>query len=741
MTVRGEAAESSRYRFGAFEADLRTGELFRDGERVKIADQPLQVLALLVERAGELVTRKELCERLWPDETYVDFDRGLNTAVRTLRRTLKDSSRNPTFIETFPKRGYRFIADVETVSASETQQSHANGESPQRNTASLAKRSPFVFWGAVTAIGFVLFGLFALDTFNESAPPVRADERVGALPGGLDHVWGAISPNGEYLVRRDGDSGFLYLLDLAAEQERVLLEEPIERAMVWSPDSLQVAYLRAREGEHWIEAVEIGSGKTRALLNLGPVPPVPRVKIPVAWDASRQRLLLADWQGNWLGFLSLESREVEKLEVSDELVTRDVSLSPNGRFLASSTPANDIVVLPVSGAAETITVTATDDTESHPVWARDGRTLFFCRMVGEHRGNPEVWAVKVDPQAGVLVGDPVRLTEIPDPRFTFRPVVTDGGEFLWAKQQPGNSVRILEVDPSTGEPSGEALNELPRGYWGGIWTAEGSILRVNSNLDWPVPGKTVFRKIDIESGDESLMEVKKFQGRVSYSADLTKATVVRKTSQGGSTVLLADMETDEVTEVLSSPVRFWSTAISPNARLIAFLETRFLPGKAGGIGVVDVESKAVRRLYEGQRMEGPVWSPDGSEIAFVDQPCILILNVESGESEELSCYSEPQLEGKGVRPASPHWSPDGKMLVWAAVNAAERRHEVWVIDRATGSHRVIWTGETDYQTEAWAPSWSADGRYLAFAFMDKPPVEVWRVRHPLISGSSSTFSD
>ncbi len=97
-------------RFGAFEADLQAGELRKYGLRIKVNDQPFRVLELLLERPGGLVTREELKQHLWPGDTYVDFDRSLNAAVKNLRGALGDSPRNPRFIETLPKRGYRFVA-------------------------------------------------------------------------------------------------------------------------------------------------------------------------------------------------------------------------------------------------------------------------------------------------------------------------------------------------------------------------------------------------------------------------------------------------------------------------------------------------------------------------------------------------------------------------------------------------------------------------------------------------------
>ena len=98
-------------RFGAFEVDLRAGELRKDGAKLKLTGQPFQVLTILLEQPGEVVTREELQKRLWPD-TFVDVDHNLNTAINKIREVLGDSAESPRFVETLPRRGYRFIAPV-----------------------------------------------------------------------------------------------------------------------------------------------------------------------------------------------------------------------------------------------------------------------------------------------------------------------------------------------------------------------------------------------------------------------------------------------------------------------------------------------------------------------------------------------------------------------------------------------------------------------------------------------------
>jgi DNA-binding winged helix-turn-helix (wHTH) protein len=95
--------------FGVFELDSRAGELRKQGMKIKLQGQPVQILVMLLERSGEIVTREELQKRLWPADTFVDFEQGLNNAMKRLRAALDDDAETPRFIETLPRRGYRFI--------------------------------------------------------------------------------------------------------------------------------------------------------------------------------------------------------------------------------------------------------------------------------------------------------------------------------------------------------------------------------------------------------------------------------------------------------------------------------------------------------------------------------------------------------------------------------------------------------------------------------------------------------
>ncbi len=132
-------------RFDVFDVDLRAGELYKAGRKIKLQILPFQALALLLKRPGEVVTRKEFEKKLWPSDTFVDFDHSLNTAIRKLRQALGDDNRKPRFIETLPKRGYRFIGAVEQAKRVSTPAKHPAAASRVGQVAKLRSEGALSF--------------------------------------------------------------------------------------------------------------------------------------------------------------------------------------------------------------------------------------------------------------------------------------------------------------------------------------------------------------------------------------------------------------------------------------------------------------------------------------------------------------------------------------------------------------------------------------------------------------------
>ena len=190
--------EATLLRFGVFEADLAAGELRKNGARIRLQGQPFQVLAALLQHAGQVVTRDHLRETIWPADTFVDFDHSLNTAVNKIREALGDSASSPRFVETMARRGYRFIAPVDggaaESAASQTQGARAGAPAPHELHPEL--HVPFPRRGLVRAL-FALLQVMYLTFYVSGLAHLRAAERVASafLPG-----WKALVIAGAVLV-------------------------------------------------------------------------------------------------------------------------------------------------------------------------------------------------------------------------------------------------------------------------------------------------------------------------------------------------------------------------------------------------------------------------------------------------------------------------------------------------------------------------------------------------------------
>lgn len=188
--------------FSTFEVNLQTGELRRRGEKVKLQEQPFQVLVTLLERPGEVVTREELRSKLWPADTFIDFDHGLNAAIKRLRDALGDSADRPVFIETLARRGYRFIAPVE---GDETKSANGVEVAPERSKPSFLR--PWVAIAIVLCLGMSV-AVWAL--YRQLWRPKEILEHKLTANSSENSVTGAaISPDGKYLAYSDNTGTYL----------------------------------------------------------------------------------------------------------------------------------------------------------------------------------------------------------------------------------------------------------------------------------------------------------------------------------------------------------------------------------------------------------------------------------------------------------------------------------------------------------------------------------------------------
>jgi DNA-binding winged helix-turn-helix (wHTH) protein len=168
------ASSRRRVRAGLFEVDLGCGEIHKSGRKVRLQEQPFRVLAILLERPGEIITREELQARVWPADTFVGFDEGINTAIRKLRVAFGDSADNPRFVETIPRRGYRFVAPVHDTVAEPAQplESVTVGDAALALPRRLPRNVPWLL--GLLSVAALLVALASVTYLRRSHPPASS---------------------------------------------------------------------------------------------------------------------------------------------------------------------------------------------------------------------------------------------------------------------------------------------------------------------------------------------------------------------------------------------------------------------------------------------------------------------------------------------------------------------------------------------------------------------------------------
>lgn len=366
-----DVGNGKKVRFSDFELDLASGELRKRGIRRKLAPQPFEVLALLLEQPGEVVSREAIQQRLWPDDTFVQFDLSLNAAVRKLRRTLGDSSDSPRFIETLPKRGYRFIAEVERWPA--------EAESVRHTTVPAPRARPRPVFGLAFALAVVAVAAGALvlqDRFSDpiEAGPYRFIGRTLDLPDGARDP--ALSPDGRsvaYVSREDGNSE-IYVRAVEGGSPLRITEDPsADQNPVWSPDGSRLAFLRRWPGT--------GPGTyVASLLDGSKTLVMGQTYGASSWTPDGEALIASGGDA-YLQRVNLETRKVEALSgESTEGYQRDAAVSPDGDAVAYARCVNpnscDVYTSPLPSGPEK-RLTFHYGRAMGIQWTPDGRELIY----------------------------------------------------------------------------------------------------------------------------------------------------------------------------------------------------------------------------------------------------------------------------------------------------------------------------------------------------------------------------
>jgi Tol biopolymer transport system component/DNA-binding winged helix-turn-helix (wHTH) protein len=611
-----------RISFGVFEADLQAGELYRSGFRVRLQSQPFKLLAVLLQHAGEVVSRETLQKELWGTDTTVDFDHSLGIAVNKLREALGDSADNPRFVETLAKRGYRFMAPVKIpeVVVSEVSAS-ADGADP-------APRVPASWWLAGTLGLFSIGAMTALVT----RPPARlpyeinqatysghvltSDETVesfsSSVSDGTRIYFSHIENGNPVLAVALAANGEISRFHLPSE-----IGEPLICGLSTDGSKLLVRSHLKAEPEQTLWIVPTLGGNARRVPNV--------LAHDAAWMPDGKRLVVAS--GNELTVMNTDGSNQHRLLTTQGLAFW-LRWSPDGQRLRFT--LRD----PVRQTSALWEVDA-DGGHAHALlegwnqpaqeccgnWTGDGRYFVFQSA---HNGRHEIWAWQERPwwRGG-----------------NSRPWPVTGGplDYQAPGTMPGNS-RIYFIGATL---EFQLLQAVPHSSQ---FTAMDKILSAASLAQFSPDGKWVAW---LNAADNTLW---------------------RSRIDGSDRIALT-----------APPLRIFNLQWSPDNRRLALMGEE--PGKPWKIYLIDAEGgQPVPVLNENRNEADPSWSPDGRSIIF-GRPPDRMDNVQPKAIYQLDMETHQATEIPGsVGLFSPRLSPDGRYLVAMPLNQGSLQ----LYDRVTG---------------------------------------------------------
>jgi Tol biopolymer transport system component/DNA-binding winged helix-turn-helix (wHTH) protein len=676
------------YRFAGIELDIARFTVTRGGERLPLEPKAIDVLRVLVERRGHLVTKDELLDAVWPGVAVTP--NALTRVVAQLRRELGDDASAARFIETVPTRGYRFIAEVEAVGA-DPGPGRATTPAPEPAVPQVdAPPWRLSRWGWAVATVLAIAIAAGLTLRRPAAGSSAAFAAVADESGSILDV--AYAPTGRWLAvvsDRAGDFE-IYLRELDTGTSRPLTADGMRNVHpAWSPDGTRLAFHSARRGGIWVIGVD--GGPARQIAPSGSRP---------AWSPD----------GRWLAYQS------------DEWVTE----------LAQ--PGSHLMLVPVDGSAAPRPLTAPGDPpggHGAPHWTADGATVYFTAA---RNGPTDLWSVRV--RDGLLVkrADDWKLRVL---------ALTDGAEgpAVWAVEPWRDTGRLVRVPVGDGRPSAPAviLDALPAGVRAASVAPGGrraALVFVEAAEDvWTVPvtaagapagdprrlsagghpaispdGQWVaydhgaeirVRRID-GSGERTVVAGGR---RAMYPIwrDDRRLLAIRLT---GLTPYLieADLETGAVTERLRLPEATSFPRLAPDGDTV--IATLGEPLNRLGRGSLTAGTFAEWPLFDGYSFA--VWSPDGRRLAVEKKvgphmPAYLA-DPESGAVSALTAADGQYWPGS--------FSPDGRALALGVLDAGGT-WDIEVLDVDSRQRRTVARAGTP-ETVLRYPSWSPRGGLIAY---------------------------
>jgi Tol biopolymer transport system component/DNA-binding winged helix-turn-helix (wHTH) protein len=665
--------------FGEFELDVRTGELRKGERRIRLQEQPFQILLMLLEHPGELVTRDEICKRLWPSGTIVEFEHSVATAIKKLRQALDDEAESPRYVETLPRRGFRFIfPEVDSAGAADEPSAAPSPVMSSSEAASEAAAAPRAAtrarhgWRLKALAGFAVALVCVLGWLAWRfliAPRVPAGEtldtsslvQVTALPGADRDP--SLSPDGSLLAYSSDQSGSfeIYIKSLAPGGRAMQLTSDGGQNFqpAWSPDGKLIAYYSQKRGGIWL--IPALGGSARLLVDFGSRP---------AWSPDSATIV----------FQSVESPD-------------------QGQTVWPNTPQSATLWIVASQGGAPVQLTRPGNPSGghgDPVWSPDGKRIVFSTTT---TSIGEIWSVSANG------GEPRRLLSTAGFDLVYAP---NGRAlyFLLGWMGAGHLMRVplspagdVAGDPETIANTGNILYRHLRFSADGRFAAC-SQLSASSNLQSVRISPATAEALGVPEPLTHDTAARKLFPQ--FSPDGKKIAYDINQYGLGANIWLADTDGKNA-RLLDTAPNSWFYGWFPDSRRIAHTTRQ---NGSSILESLDIDSGIKARLRDVDPNDTfPNLSPDGKQIAF-NRWQDGVLNVwtepvDGGPAKQLTFDKE--LIG------FPHWAPDGK-----SISAQMQRN---------GGSQIVWIpsgGGTPIQLtndpgQSLPRDWSPDGDKIAFA--------------------------
>ncbi len=652
-------------RFSTFEVDLASRELYKRGAPVRLQEKPFQILALLLENPGEIIPREELHKRLWPDGTFVDFDQNLNTAVKKLREALGDSAETPTFIETLPRRGYRFIAPISvngagtasagsSVSQPDNHQSRAEFEivvpepHAARPSAVAVSRtwatSGGILWGTLLLlVAVIAAGTLGMRWGKSQRLSLEVrNTRVTRLTHNGNVRQMAISPDGRYLAYalRDGLGQSLRIREVGSNTDVELIAPDTVNfpGMEFSPDGAFVYFVRSEKTNpdfSYLYRMRASGGPVEQLIR--------DVDPPVSFSPDSKRFIFTRGYPN-----TTELRIANADGTNDRLL---LSMASHEVFEGGATwsPNNDVVAVPqhvigeqshfllyvvTLGDGRAKVLYSSPGAIGRPLWIRSGKELLVT-LEDTSSGRGQLWTISYpDGKASRVTNDLSDYSSSIDltrDEKTLATMVTSTVSNLWIAQA-GDLLHPLQA--TSGEPSLFQIRELSDGrllaLGDGVWT-------MNEDASHRLPFAQVQDAHWIEPCGRSV--------------------VIAENKNGTTNLTRFGLDGSDAAALASGDVLF--PACSPDGKFVYYMNFHH-PEKIWRKPIDRAPPSAIADIL-GNTLRGALTiSPDGKLLAYPYQqyspPFVAVAVIPASGGDPIKTFKVPGTLGR-LR-----WSPDGSAL-------------------------------------------------------------------------------